>query len=100
MINRISNEKLYKRCNVRNLGELIKSARWRLFGHVLRLPLNAPAQLAMMPYVDGRNMRRCRGRPRYNVPDVLQGDMKGIAMPFNSLHDLQNLRQIAVDRNR
>ena len=42
--NRISNVALYHRCQCRPISESIVTARWRLFGHVLRLPRDAPAQ--------------------------------------------------------
>jgi hypothetical protein len=34
---RISNQKLYKRCNSDELGPTIRAARWRMLGHVLRM---------------------------------------------------------------
>ena len=40
--NRISNVALYHRCQSRPISESIITARWRLFGHVLRLPRDAP----------------------------------------------------------
>ena len=44
---RISNTALYRRCRCLPISENVKSARWRLFGHVLRMPLDAPAQQAI-----------------------------------------------------
>ena len=35
---RISNTALYRRCRCHPISEDVKSARWRLFGHVLRMP--------------------------------------------------------------
>ena len=43
--NRISNVALYHRCQSRPISESIITARWRLFGHVLRLPRDAPARV-------------------------------------------------------
>ena len=37
---RISNTALYRRCRCRPISENVKSVRWRLFGHVLRMPLH------------------------------------------------------------
>ena len=48
--NRISNAALYRRCRCHPISEDVKSARWRLFGHVLRMPLDAPAQQAIDYY--------------------------------------------------
>ena len=47
---RISNKELYKLCNVQPLSITITSIsrlRWQLFGHILRLDPNTPAQIAM-----------------------------------------------------
>ena len=41
---RISNKVLYQRCQCEPLSIKITEARWRLFGHVLRMPQNVPAQ--------------------------------------------------------
>ena len=43
---RISNAALYRRCRCRPISEDVKSTRWRMFGHVLRMPLDSPAQQA------------------------------------------------------
>ena len=40
----ISNKVLYQRCQCEPLSIKITEARWRLFGHVLRMPQNVPAQ--------------------------------------------------------
>ena len=67
---RISNEKLYERCGATPLSEFIKMARWRFFGHVLRLPREAPAQLALEWYLNifcNRKIAGWRGRPRCNL---------------------------------
>ncbi len=48
----VSNEDLYTRCRAEPLGLVLRFRRWNLFGHVhvLRLPLDTPAQLAMDYY--------------------------------------------------
>ena len=46
----ISNAELYRRCDTTPLQGTIAHARWSLFGHVLRLALDTPAQLAMDYY--------------------------------------------------
>ena len=43
----ISNAALYKRCQCEPLSIKMIEARWRLFGHVLRMPRNVPAQMAI-----------------------------------------------------
>ena len=60
---RISNTALYRRCRCRPISENVKSARWRLFGHVLRMPLDAPAQQAIDFYFADTGVATFRGRP-------------------------------------
>ena len=47
---RIRNSALYERCQCESLSSLIRKNRWRLFGHILRLPDNTPAKLSMIHY--------------------------------------------------
>ena len=46
----ISNAALYKRCQCEPLSIKMIEARWRLSGHVLRMPQNVPAQMAIDKY--------------------------------------------------
>ena len=46
----IHNVDLYKKCSTSKLKGRITQARWSLFGHVLRLARDTPAQLAMDYY--------------------------------------------------
>ena len=50
---RISNEALYEQCSSTRISLLVDRARWSLFGHVLRLHAETPAQLAMDFYCQG-----------------------------------------------
>ena len=43
----LRNEELYEKCGEKNLKEDITRGRWELFGHVLRLNRQTPAQIAM-----------------------------------------------------
>ena len=55
--NRISNVALYHRCQCRPISESIVTARWRLFGHVLRLS-RCPRPKSYRPLL--RRHRSCR----------------------------------------
>ena len=46
----MSNEELYARCNVTPASLQVVYARWRLFGHTLRMEEDTPARLAMQYY--------------------------------------------------
>ena len=49
---------------------VVPSARWRLFGHVLRMPLDAPAQQAIDYYFADTGVGMFRGRPRMTAHRV------------------------------
>ena len=54
-------------------------AKWKLFGHILRLPLTVPANKAMIAYFSQPGTGR-RGRPRTTLPIVLNDDLKGYSI--------------------
>ena len=70
----ISNEALYYRCRCRSIREAILTARWSLFGHVLRMPPDASSQCTINCFVDS-GVTSCRGRPRTTLPTVLKADL-------------------------
>ena len=43
----ISNKVPYDRCEAESIGFTLRRLRWHLFGHVLRLNVDTPAQIAM-----------------------------------------------------
>ena len=49
---KISNDKLYKRCKVIPASLQVINARWRMFGHTLRMHECTPARQAMTYYFD------------------------------------------------
>ena len=49
---RISNDALYRRTQSSPISAAIRAARWSVFGHVPRLPLDAPVQLAIDAYLE------------------------------------------------
>ena len=66
--NRISNVALYHRCQSRPISKSIITARWRLFGHVLRLPRDAPAQRASDHYFARRHRSSHVQRSTEDIP--------------------------------
>ena len=83
---RISNKALYDKLEVEPLEALVQRARVKLFGHVLRMELEAPAQRAMDFYM--RKGKRRRGRPRCCLPVALHGDMQRVGLQFTTAQDL------------
>ena len=67
-----------RRCRCRPISENVKSARWRLFGHVLRMPLDAPAQQAINYYFADTGVGTFRGRPRTTLPTALSADLRRV----------------------
>ena len=62
--NKISNEKLYKMSEARPLSHDIVISRWKLFGHVLRMDEDTPAQKSMKYFFENYEKRKIfRGRP-------------------------------------
>ena len=47
---KISNKALYRQCRTAPISIMLLENRWKLFGHVLRLPLTSPPQLSMEQY--------------------------------------------------
>jgi arsenate reductase-like glutaredoxin family protein len=95
----ITTKDLYKRCNARRLGYRIMESRWKLFGHILRLPVNIPAYQTMLAYFEDTGKRE-RGRDVTSILRTLRQDIKEY-MPQQHLacvYDLLQLRCLAQDR--
>ena len=95
--NYISNAKLYTRCQADPISAIAKKARWRLFGHILRIPAN----VAMTTYFESRGLSGRVGTPRTTLPVVLNRDLKEaeVKQRLQSKEDLEKLRQKAIDRD-
>ena len=74
----LSNEELYKRCGTNRLKGDIAYARWSLFGHVLRLDRETPAQKAMDYYVElGEGEKEPLGKQETTLPVLLFSEYRG-----------------------
>ena len=96
---RISKEALYHRCRCRPISEAVITARWSLFGHVLRMPPDAPTQRAIDNYfaVD-TGVTTYMGRPRTTLPTALSADLRRIGRTLRCRADVDALR--ALDREQ
>jgi hypothetical protein len=72
---KIPNSKLYNTTNTVELKHVIRRARWRMFGHTLRMSNKTPAKLAMMQYFSSTNTDCFIGRPRTTLPGILDKDI-------------------------
>lgn len=99
----ISNDALYGRTTSIPISCLAKEKRWTLFGHVLRLPRDVPAFVAMQAYFRATTLfHRRRGRPRTCLASVLSQDILDSFDKHHcllqSLDDLERLRLKAQNR--
>ena len=106
----IRSVELYKRCNTTPLRSRILVARWSLFGHILRLDRDTPAQLAMDYYSQPKKEQTGKdGRPVTTLPVVLFNEYrkykedkkeKRWTVKKTSLEILEELRELARDRGK
>ena len=94
---RIPNKDLYHRCRTTPISIMIIEQRWKLFGHILRLPFTSPPQLSMQQYYILRPTGR--GAPRTTLPvqlnkDLATSDYEPLKLP----EDLRSIRAQAFRR--
>jgi exonuclease III len=94
---RISNQALYSRCNVKRISTIVTTARWKLFGHLLRQPSQTPANKIMEAYFSSQEIKY-RGRRNISLPILLHRDLQHIHRALKTTKDLQDLRNIARNR--
>ena len=101
----ISNDNLYTRCCVEPLGLTIRRLRWNLFGHVLRLQRNTPAQVAMDFYCDVSAASKQPGRAETTLPVLLMNEYHTFKQHRKSSSyrqkphvAIRELRKLASDR--
>ncbi|OQR95072.1 hypothetical protein ACHHYP_00485, partial [Achlya hypogyna] len=97
--NTITDVALYERCASVPLSELVARQRWRLLGHVLRLPEDVPANVAAARFFDPSAQSRFLGRTKLTLPIVLHRDLQSLTPPLSlaSTDDLKDLRSCAQD---
>ena len=91
---RISNDALYRRTHSSPISAAIRAARWSLFGHVLRLPLDAPVQRAIDAYLEDTGTPKFRGRPRCTLPTTLGENLRRIGRQLRNSDDINALRTL------
>ena len=95
---KISNKALYRNCRTAPISIMLLENRWKLFGHVLRLPVASPPQLSMKQYYI--NDKTCRGTPRTTLPVSLHRELlEYTQIKVSSPEDLQWIRTMARDRS-
>ena len=73
----ICNNKLYKKCKEEEISVAIKRNKRKTFGHILRLPLNTPANESMNYYFKvPEKIRKYPGITRTTLPTFIDKDIK------------------------
>ena len=112
MINnkKICNNKLYEKCREEEISVTIKRNKWKLFGHILWLPQNRPANESMKYYFKvPKKIKKYAGIRRTIVPTSIDKDIKQAVkknhptvLPvkqFISTKALDDLRMLAQERD-
>ena len=103
---KISNKKLYKRTESKPISITITERRWKLLGHIMRLPATCPARKAMRYYFEVRTNKKYRGRRRTTIVTTINRDIKRTrekytkfpVTPLISHVSLQNIHTKAKNR--
>ncbi len=96
----ISNIDLYKKCDTKPISATVTKTRWQLFGHILRLPENTPAQKVMSLYFS-QSSSVPKTRTRTLLPQILHQDINKCYPDhptFLSSDHLTSMRQLARNR--
>ena len=73
---KVSNNKLYKITGTKPLSITITERRWKLLGHIQRLPTNCSARKTMRYYFEERTNKVFRGKRRITIVSILNEDIK------------------------
>ena len=99
LLDKISNEDLYKRCNIPPASAQAKYARWRLFGHTLRLSAETPARQSMAFYYSKDHSGR-KGN-RTTIATAISKEYKEATGSYiDSIAKYEELVGIAQDRDK
>ena len=97
MSDRTSNDALYVRCNVQRASAQVIDARWRMFGHTLRMDEDTPARKAMTYYFSSDQPGR-QGN-FLTIASVLSKEFEGVTgRKIKTLAEYKYVIQHAQDR--
>ena len=78
----------------------VEKRRWLLFGHILRMPHDAPAQRSLGVFLNP-SLRNRRGRPKITLFSTLVKDVfRNLGMPLKNMEHLKQIRGEANDRQK
>ena len=95
---KITNNSFCRISQEKSLSLQILSARWSLFGHILRRDKDIPANKATRAYFI-RNGKKLPGRPKTTLPIVFNRDFSLIRDPIrlHSSKDMAEITELAQD---
>ena len=97
--NTISNEQLYTRCQSQPLSVIVQERRWRMLGHVLRMPQDTQALLALHFAVEGSQVHKGRRGPHHtNLLDTIKNDLHHHQLTLKRGKDIKTLSALAKDK--
>jgi len=88
----VTNDKLMKTAGMQKLSNIVKARRLTLAGHMLRLPPDRLASVAMQWVPDGGKRRR--GRPSKTCRQTFQEDLQEMRVSWSGVH------KVASDQSR
>ena len=95
----VTNADLYARTGIRPASEQVVYARWRLFGHTLRLDEKTPAREAMLYYFEKGPYNGRSGNP-LNVATALSNEYESVKKgPIKSRSEFDAIHTCAQDRD-
>ena len=89
---KVSNEELYNRAEVKEWSSEIKKRRLKWLGHLLRLPKEIPTKQAVHQVIP---IKRPRGKPNATWVNLIRKEMAALNINFY----LQNFNQILTLAN-
>ena len=96
---KVTNEQLYERCMTTPASLLVVDARWRLFGHTLRLNENTPARMSMACYF-AKDIPGRKGN-RTTISSVLSSEYRDLTgLTISNINEYSRMIDVANDRTR
>ena len=81
---KISNKKLYEVTGSKPISITITERRWKLLGHIMRLPSDCPARKAMRYFFEKRSEKLFKGRKRTTIYTTINEDIRRTKQAFPS----------------
>ena len=93
---KISNKKLYEVTGSKPLSITITERRWKLLGHIMRLPSDCPARKAMRYFFEKRSNKLFRGRKRTTIYTTLNEDIRRTKLVYPEFPVIKLVSQVSL----